>query len=84
MVPAKNSNLESRGLPMMPAFARPAEAKETAIVCLSAARPVLPFWSSYFFAFPSMASQASLTELPNSTVELLKMSSPSLLNTAIL
>ena len=37
IVPAKNSNLESRGLPMVPAFARSAEAKETAIVCLSAA-----------------------------------------------
>jgi hypothetical protein len=37
VVPAKNSTLESRDLPMVPAFARPADAKETAIVCLSAA-----------------------------------------------
>jgi hypothetical protein len=37
IVPAKNSNLESRGLPMVPTFARPADAKETAIFCLSAA-----------------------------------------------
>jgi hypothetical protein len=31
------SVLESRDLPMVPAFARPADAKEAAIVCLSAA-----------------------------------------------
>jgi hypothetical protein len=37
IVPAKNPTLESRGLPMVPRFARPADAKETAIVCLSAA-----------------------------------------------
>jgi hypothetical protein len=37
IVPAKNPTLESRELPMVPTFARPADAKETAIVCLSAA-----------------------------------------------
>ena len=37
IIPAKNPTLESRGLPMVPAFARPADAKETAIICLSAA-----------------------------------------------
>jgi hypothetical protein len=33
----KKSPLESRDLPMVPTFTRPADAKETAIVCLSAA-----------------------------------------------
>lgn len=37
IVPARNPSLENRDLPMVPAFARPADAKETAIVCLSAA-----------------------------------------------
>jgi len=37
IVPAKNRTLESRDRPMVPTFARPADAKETAIVCLSAA-----------------------------------------------
>jgi len=37
IVPAKNSALETRDLPKVPAFARSADAKETAIVCLSAA-----------------------------------------------
>jgi hypothetical protein len=37
VIPAKNPTLESRELPVVPAFARPTDAKETAIVCLSAA-----------------------------------------------
>jgi hypothetical protein len=37
IVPAKNPRLESRDLPIVPAFARSVDAKETAIVCLSAA-----------------------------------------------
>jgi hypothetical protein len=37
IIPAKNRTLESRDLPMVPALARPADAKETAIVCLNAA-----------------------------------------------
>jgi hypothetical protein len=37
IIPAKNPTLESRVLPMVPTFTRPADAKETAIVCLSAA-----------------------------------------------
>jgi hypothetical protein len=37
IVPAKNPTLEGRDLSMVPTFARPADAKETAIVCLSAA-----------------------------------------------
>jgi hypothetical protein len=37
IIPAKNPTLESRDLPKVPALARPADAKETAIVCLSAA-----------------------------------------------
>ncbi len=37
IVPAKNPTLESRELPMVPTLVRPADAKETAIVCLSAA-----------------------------------------------
>jgi hypothetical protein len=36
-VPASNSTVETRDLPKAPAFARSADAKETAIVCLSAA-----------------------------------------------
>jgi hypothetical protein len=36
-IPAKKSPLESRDLPVVPTFARPADAKETAIVYLSAA-----------------------------------------------
>jgi len=37
IVPAKNPTLESRDPRMVPAFARPADAKETAIVGLSVA-----------------------------------------------
>jgi hypothetical protein len=37
IVPANKPTLESRDLPVVPAFARSADAKETAIVCLSAA-----------------------------------------------
>jgi hypothetical protein len=37
IIPAKKSPLENRDLPMVPTFARSADAKETAIVCLSAA-----------------------------------------------
>jgi hypothetical protein len=37
IVPASNSTVETRDLPKAPAFARSADAKETAIVCLSAA-----------------------------------------------
>lgn len=39
IVPVKNPALKSRDLPTMPAplLVRPADAKETAIVCLSAA-----------------------------------------------
>jgi len=37
IIPAKNPTLKSRELPMVPTIARPADAKETAIVCLSAA-----------------------------------------------
>ena len=37
IVPAKNPTLESRDLPIVAAFARSADAKETASVCLSAA-----------------------------------------------
>ena len=37
IVPGKNPTIESRDRPMVPAFARPADAKETAIICLSAA-----------------------------------------------
>jgi len=37
IIPAKKSLLESRDLPVVPAFPRSADAKETAIVCLSAA-----------------------------------------------
>jgi len=37
VVPGSNPTLVSRLLPKIPALARPADAKETAIVCLSAA-----------------------------------------------
>jgi hypothetical protein len=37
IVPANNPTLGSRLLPKIPALGRPADAKETAIVCLSAA-----------------------------------------------
>jgi hypothetical protein len=51
IIPPKNPTLESRHLPMVPTFARPADAKETAIVCLSAA-----------LLFASLAVQALATE----------------------
>jgi hypothetical protein len=50
IIPAKNPTLETRDLPKAPAFARPADAKETAIVCLSAA---LLFASLAVFALAS-------------------------------
>jgi hypothetical protein len=37
IVPANHPTLDTRDLPRLPALARPADAKETAIVCLSAA-----------------------------------------------
>jgi hypothetical protein len=37
IVPASKSTLDTRDLPPVPALARSADAKETAIVCLSAA-----------------------------------------------
>jgi len=37
IVPGNYPTLDTRDLPKLPALARPADAKETAIVCLSAA-----------------------------------------------
>ena len=37
IVPADYPTLDTRDLPKLPALARPADAKETATVCLSAA-----------------------------------------------
>jgi hypothetical protein len=50
IIAANNSTLASRLLPKIPALSRPADAKETAIVCLSAA---LLFASLAVFALTS-------------------------------